>query len=150
VVQQALPLLSPRCGLVLTFKNVFGSKAEWACALREGIETLTAFCEADSVQEVHLLANTPNETTIIARVAPAGSARSDEDGSSAAASAAALDEYRTQMTAARRIAHDTCDGVTLFTRPRSKRERAAFAAAHAHVVTAWQRARAIRDSASEV
>jgi hypothetical protein len=66
MVRMARPMLAPACPLVLTFKNPYPSKAEWAGALDAALDELREL--ADDVSVLHLLANTSKETTVVGKM----------------------------------------------------------------------------------
>ena len=68
MLAQALPLLTSGAPFVLTFKNGFKRTADWEAALAEQKARLVKLAGDPDVRELHLLANTSNETTLVGRV----------------------------------------------------------------------------------
>ena len=65
VFLSAMPLMSPNGLAVLTFKRTIRNTAKWVSTKAEGISILKNHPRIESVKEVHLIANTPNETTVL-------------------------------------------------------------------------------------
>ena len=72
LLAQALPLLARGAAFVLTFKNGYKRTADWEAALAEQKARLAALAGDPGVRELHLMANTANETTLIGRVGRGG------------------------------------------------------------------------------
>ena len=157
VLMLALPLLAPGAFFALTFKNGFASKRAWREALCSGLDELRGF--AENVRELHLLANTARETSVVGRLrrveSPANGAPDSQAprlvqhhaatvaaASGRAADAAAAEEEARRISTARRLL--ASDSSTLLSRPQSRRERGAFAAMHAAAVEDWARWRRLR------
>jgi hypothetical protein len=61
---KALPLMSDSSIAVITFKRTERNKQRWEELKASCIERLRSCSRIDTVEEVHLVANTPNETTV--------------------------------------------------------------------------------------
>ena len=72
LLAQALPLLARGAAFVLTFKNGYKRTADWEAALAEQKARLATLAGDPAVRELHLMANTANETTLIGRVGRGG------------------------------------------------------------------------------
>lgn len=62
MLRQASELIKPGAYVVVTFKNPYKRKADWYKAKELSFDDFSTIC--DHPTEVHLLANTPNETTV--------------------------------------------------------------------------------------
>ncbi|KAF4652258.1 hypothetical protein FOZ61_009816 [Perkinsus olseni] len=62
MLRQATDLIKPGAYVVVTFKNPYKRKKDWYEAKELSFADFSSMC--DSTTEVHLLANTPNETTV--------------------------------------------------------------------------------------
>ena len=61
----AVPLMAPQSVAVLTFKRTIRNKERWAALRAEGHALLKTCDRIDFAHEIHLIANTPNETTVL-------------------------------------------------------------------------------------
>ena len=61
----ALPLLTPGGIGILTFKRTIKNTVKWETLKTEGMRMLTECVRIAYTHEVHLIANTPNETTVL-------------------------------------------------------------------------------------
>jgi hypothetical protein len=64
---ESIPLMAKNSIAILTFKKTIKNKEKWEEKKNEAILRLTAG-NIGQVEEVHLIANTPNETTILVRL----------------------------------------------------------------------------------
>jgi 23S rRNA U2552 (ribose-2'-O)-methylase RlmE/FtsJ len=60
----AIPLMAHPSIAILTLKQTIKNKEKWETRKSKAIEKLANFC----VEEIHLIANTPNETTLLVRL----------------------------------------------------------------------------------
>jgi len=66
---QAIPLMQVSGVAIITFKRTEKNKAKWNALKAEGLRRLNTCEQVRSVEETHLIANTPNETTVVIRLA---------------------------------------------------------------------------------